>query len=99
MKQVSTDLRVPGGERGERRRGREERPERVAGVGEGRRLLKAEDIRRAPQQVVGSSVPAQPKKTPPVGVVFSLAMVCLRKQQSEPISISYAQNGFRGGLE
>ena len=39
-----------GGERWERRRGRIERPERVAAVGEGRRRTVAEDIRRAPQQ-------------------------------------------------
>ena len=32
-KQALADLRVPGGERGERRQWREERPERVAAVG------------------------------------------------------------------
>ena len=45
-----TDERSSLGERGERRRWREKRPERVAGVGEGRRRSDAEDIRRAPQQ-------------------------------------------------
>ena len=38
------------GKRCERRRWRMKRAERVAAVGEGRRLFKAEDIRRAPQQ-------------------------------------------------
>ena len=38
------------GERWERRRWREERPERVAAVSEGRRGFSTEDIRWAPQQ-------------------------------------------------
>ena len=38
------------GERWERRRWREERPERVAVVGERRRHIVAKDIRRVPQQ-------------------------------------------------
>ena len=45
-----SDERSSLGERGERRLWREERPERVAGVGEGRRRTVAKDIRRAPQQ-------------------------------------------------
>ena len=44
------DHRAGDGERWERRQWREERPERVAAVGEGRRRTDAEDIRRAPQQ-------------------------------------------------
>ena len=54
VKQALTDLRVPGGKRPDRRRWREEGGERVAGVGEGRRRTAAVDIRRAPQQGVGS---------------------------------------------
>ena len=38
------------GERGDRRLWRKQGAEPVAAIGEGRRLLKAEDIRRAPQQ-------------------------------------------------
>ena len=38
------------GERWERRKMRNKRPERVAEVGEGRRRIVAKDIRRAPQQ-------------------------------------------------
>ena len=44
------DERSSLGERGKRRRWRMKRPERVAGVGEGRRHIVAKDIRRAPQQ-------------------------------------------------
>jgi len=68
------NLRVPGGERGERRRGREERPERVAAV----YIFKAastaaENIGHRNRTEVRVLLP-QPKKTPPIRVVFSLVM-------------------------
>ena len=46
----ASDERSSLGERADCRRWREEGGKRVAGVGEGRRLFKAEGIRRAPQQ-------------------------------------------------
>ena len=56
---------VRDGERWERRLRRMQRPERVAGVDEGRWRSVAEDIRRGPQQETGGPTICSPKKKTP----------------------------------
>ena len=73
------DNRAGDGERWERCRWQIKRPERVAAVGEGRRRMVAEDIRRAPQQE--NILAPTPKIKPSACVQLGPITVCLRKKR------------------